>query len=259
MVVDLPAPLRPSSAVACPLSAVRSTPDTASTSPKRTWRSRADDDGGETMGWIHLTAILARRPAPGRTGAQSKEQGVRVEPGARRSGVVVVIRCRRTTHGRRLHHLRAGDLIRHEGRDPARRSSTPATARLVVQLYGVTGNFERGRGPGAGGVRPGGRRAGQTVHERGQPRGVAAHDRDQRRTAAGGASCATARRVQERLASTPGHPPDSSDRVDDHRRRSGRCPRSSATVDRAALPRRPPGRGDRRGARHLRPAPSSRA
>ena len=36
IVVDLPAPLRPSSAVACPAYAARSTPATASTSPNRT-------------------------------------------------------------------------------------------------------------------------------------------------------------------------------------------------------------------------------
>ena len=46
IVVDLPAPLRPSRAVEWPASACRSTPATASTSPKRTCRLRTS-----TTGW----------------------------------------------------------------------------------------------------------------------------------------------------------------------------------------------------------------
>src|SRR6188472_1950109 len=48
IVVDLPAPLRPSSAVAWPACAWTSMPATASTSPKRTWRPRMSTTGSLT-------------------------------------------------------------------------------------------------------------------------------------------------------------------------------------------------------------------
>ena len=56
MVVDLPAPLRPSSAVAWPACAWTSMPATASTSPKRTWRPRMSTTGSLTR------KILPARP-----------------------------------------------------------------------------------------------------------------------------------------------------------------------------------------------------
>src|SRR5665809_42943 len=69
MVVDLPAPLRPSRAVACPAYAARSTPATASTSPKLTWRLRTSTAGGLWVMRSILPQNPRRRPGNGRAGS----------------------------------------------------------------------------------------------------------------------------------------------------------------------------------------------
>src|SRR6185295_101078 len=65
MVVDLPAPLRPSSAVACPAYAWTSMPATASTSPKRTCRPRTSTTGS-------FTRKVSQRPADFALGTSRK-------------------------------------------------------------------------------------------------------------------------------------------------------------------------------------------
>src|SRR5690349_24947297 len=87
MVVDLPAPVRPSNGVAWPAYAWTSMPATASTSPKRTCRLRTSTTGSLTR--ASLSAVLPFRPGNVEKGAPDGEREIVALGGGDPTGFVV--------------------------------------------------------------------------------------------------------------------------------------------------------------------------
>src|SRR4051794_26575328 len=154
IVVDLPAPLRPSRAVAWPAYASRSMPATASTSPKRTCRPRTSTTGawftrrilpaepGSDFGTVKTSSIPARCDSFARG---TPRWNVKVWPSLLTPGVRPTYRAgadARSPGGVR-YEVAAGTGSRTRGRGPRRRYG-----RGLLDLA------RRGRRPGEAPRRP---------------------------------------------------------------------------------------------------------
>src|SRR4249919_3094586 len=132
MVVDLPAPLRPSRAVACPAYAWTSMPATASTSPKRTCRPRTSTTGSLTRKVSQRRGDFARgtsrksarrcRQAPAQVSTTTGRDGSGGEALALRREIAEVRR------GAEPIAVRLGELV---GAVEERREADPSVRGLV--------------------------------------------------------------------------------------------------------------------------------